>query len=332
MVTCSRYSRAGAAVADQVVVDVVVQRVVLGHLAADADVDERPVRGAEDRREVEAVGLPVADRIAGAEQVDATDQVVDGADAKRRHDLPRLLGDEEEVVDDVLGRAVELLAELLVLGADADGAGVEVALAHHDAADGDQRRGGEAVLLRAEAGGNDNVAAGLEPAVGFETDAGAEVVGDEGLVGLGEAELPGQARVLDAGERGSAGAAVVAGDEDVVGLGLGDAGGDGADADLRDELDRNNGLGVAPLKVEDELGQVLDRVDVVVGRGADKADPGRGVADRGYIRIDLEAGELAALAGFGALGDLDLELVGVGEVVRCDAEAARGDLLDGGAA
>ena len=41
------------------------------------------------------------------------------------------------------------------------------------------------------------------------------------------------------------------------------------------------------------------------------------------------AGELAALARLGALGDLDLQLVGAGQVLGGDAEAARGDLLDG---
>ena len=53
---------------------------------------------------------------------------------------------------DVLGLAGELLAQLGVLRGDADRAGVEVALAHHDAAEGDERRGGEAELLGARAG------------------------------------------------------------------------------------------------------------------------------------------------------------------------------------
>src|SRR5690606_3932609 len=40
------------------------------------------------------------------------------------------------------------------------------------------------------------------------------------------------------------------------------------------------------------------------------------------------ARQLTALAGLGALGHLDLDLVGVDEVLGRDAEAARGDLLD----
>jgi hypothetical protein len=42
----------------------------------------------------------------------------------------------------------------------------------------------------------------------------------------------------------------------------------------------------------------------------------------------LWTGQLPALAGLGALGHLDLDVVGVGQVHRRDAEAAGGDLLD----
>ena len=54
------------------------------------------------------------------------------------------------------------------------------------------------------------------------------------------------------------------------------------------------------------------------GRGADPAD----------VAVDLVARQLAALAGLGALRHLDLDLVGVREVVHRHAEAAGGDLLD----
>src|SRR3546814_11621673 len=47
--------------------------------------------------------------------------------------------------------------------------------------------------------------------------------------------------------------------------------------------------------------------------------------------MDLAAVQLAALAGLGALGHLDLDVVGVGEVPRRDPEAPRRHLLDGAA-
>ena len=131
----------------------------------------------------------------------------------------------------------ELLAELGVLGGDADRAGVEVADPHHDAAHDDQRRGGEAVLLGAQQGGDHDVAAGLHLAVGLDDDPVAELVQDERLLGLGQAQLPGDAGVLERGQRAGAGAAVVAADQDDVAVRLGHARGDRADADLGHELD-----------------------------------------------------------------------------------------------
>ena len=62
------------------------------------------------------------------------------------------------------------------------------------------------------------------------------------------------------------------GDEDDVGVRLGHPGGDGADADLGDELHVDAGRGVGVLQVVDQLGEILDRVDVVVGRRRDQPD------------------------------------------------------------
>ena len=134
--------------------------------------------------------------------------------------------------------------------------------------------------------------------------------------------------MLERGERRRARAAVVARDQDDVGVGLGDAGGDGAHALFADQLHVDPRLVVRALEVVDELGQVFDRVDVVVRRRRDQPDAGRRVAGLGDPGVDLGAGQLAALAGLGALGHLDLEVVGVHQVATRHAETARGDLLD----
>src|ERR1700746_1595490 len=57
--------------------------------------------------------------------------------------------------------------------------------------------------------------------------------------GLGRANLPRRAGMLDRGERRSAGAALEAGDGDMVGARLGNPGCDRAYADLGDELHRH---------------------------------------------------------------------------------------------
>mmetsp|Transcript_19585 Transcript_19585/g.63107 ORF Transcript_19585/g.63107 Transcript_19585/m.63107 type:complete len:667 (+) Transcript_19585:756-2756(+) len=288
--------------------------------------------GREDGAKVEQPRLFVEVRIVDAQHVGAPDHLFDRAEAHARHVAAHLLGEVEEEVDHVLRLARKLCAQLRVLRRDADRAGVEVALAHHDAAERDQRRRREAKLLRAEQRRDRHVAARLELAVGLQHDPRAQPVEHERLVGLGEPELPRQARVLDARPRRRAGAAVAARDDDVVGLGLGHAGGDHADAHLGDELHGDTRGTVGALEVVDELSEVLDRVDVVVGRRRDEADAGRGAARLCDEVRDLVAWQLAALARLRALRHLDLDLVGVGEVVGRHAEAARGDLLDGRAA
>ena len=114
-----------------------------------------------------------------------------------------------------------------------------MALAHHDAAGGDQRRGGEAELVGAKKRADHDVAAGADAAVDLHGDAAAQAVGDQRLVRLGKPDFPGRAGMLDRGQRRRAGAAFVAGDGHMVGARLRHAGGDGADADFGDELDRN---------------------------------------------------------------------------------------------
>ena len=148
------------------------------------------VRLVEELREIEALGLPVGDGLGLVEHLHLADHLVERAVAERGHQLAHFLGDEEEVVDDVLGLAGEARAQHRVLRRDADRAGVEVALAHHDAAGRDQRRGGHAELVGAEQGADDDVAAGADAAVDLHGDAAAQLVGDQRLVGLGEADLP----------------------------------------------------------------------------------------------------------------------------------------------
>ena len=65
-----------------------------------------------------------------------------------------------------------------------------MALAGHVAAERDERRRPEGELLGAEQRGDEQVAPGLEAAVGAEHDAVAQVVAEQDLVDLGEARAP----------------------------------------------------------------------------------------------------------------------------------------------
>ena len=120
----------------------------------------------------------------------------------------------------------------------------------------------------------------------------------------------------------------MAADQHVVGPRLGHAGGDRPDPRLAHQLDADPGVGVGRLQVVDQLSEVLDGVDVVVRRRRDQLLAGLRVAEPRDQLGHLQAGKLTALARLGALGDLDLQLLGTLQVGGRDAEARRGHLLD----
>jgi hypothetical protein len=106
----------------------------------------------KNRRKIEAPRLPVVDTWFRLEEIGAADKVVETRDTHRRHQFANFLGDEKEIIDDVLGLAAKPLALFRVLRGHADGTGIEMAFAHHDAALDHQRRGCEPKLVGAEQG------------------------------------------------------------------------------------------------------------------------------------------------------------------------------------
>ena len=282
----------------------------------------------EDGREVE---LALPGRLAAhhLEMLGAADDLGERAHTEGGEDLTHLLGHETEVVDHHLGEPGEVLrAQHVVLGGDPGGAVVEMADAQILAPERHHRRAAETEALRAEDRRLHDVEAGLEAPVGLQPHPVAQIVAAQRLVGLGEAELPRRARVLDGGQGARARAAVIARDRDQVGVGLGDSGGDRAHPGLGDQLHRHQRLRIDLLQVEDELRQVLDRVDVVVRRRGDQADARPRKAQAGDHVVDLVPRELAALARLRSLGDLDLQHLGVDQVFRGHAEASGRHLLD----
>ena len=177
-----------------------------------------------------------------------------------------LLGHRSHERGDHLRRPGELRPQLRPLGRDPDRAGVQVTRANHEAALREERRRAERVLVRAEQRGDHHVPAGLQPAVHAETDPRPKAALRHLALRLDQTELPRQAGVLDGRERRGARAAVGAGDVHHVGEGLHDAQRHGTDTFLGHELHRDRRVGVDLLEVEHELGEILDRVDVVMRR------------------------------------------------------------------
>ena len=90
----------------------------------------------------------------------------------------------------MFGLTREQLAEFGILRGDADRAGVEVALAHHDAALRDERSGAEPNFIGPEESGDHDIASGADATVGLDRYASSQSVLDQRLVRLGQTELP----------------------------------------------------------------------------------------------------------------------------------------------
>ena len=105
-----------------------------------------PFNANQKRVEVQVIeiGRPTADL---PQQVGTTDHFVQGFEAKAGEDFAYVFGDEAHQIDDLLRRAGKALTKGFILDADAHGAGVGMALTHHDAAHRDQRRGTDAKLF-----------------------------------------------------------------------------------------------------------------------------------------------------------------------------------------
>ena len=257
-------------------------------------------------------------------------QLVHRPRAQLRHDLPQLLRHEDHEPLHVLRLADEPLAQFRVLRRHAEGTGAQLAHAHHAAAHGDQRRGGKAEFLRAQQQRNGHVVPGHQFAVSLQRHGLPEAVAAQHLMGLGQANLPGQARVMDAGHWRRAGAALAAGDQDAARPCLGHTAGDGAHTGGRHQLDRYFGIFIRTLQVINEFGQVFDGVDIVMGRRRNQRDSGRGAAGLRHALRHLRAGQMPSLTGLRALGHLDLYLLGAQQIVPGHAKAPGGYLLDGG--
>ena len=270
----------------------------------------------------------MVDGLAATQPIDAADHVVELAEAELGHDLPHFLGHEGEEPHHVLRLAGEPLPQFRLLRGDADRAGAQVALPHQQAAQRDQGRGAEAEAFGAEQGADDHVAAGLHLAVDLDDDPVAQAVEDQRLLGFGQAEFPGRAGVLDRAK----GLAPVPPSWPLMStssaLPLATPAATVPTPTSETSFTETITPGIGALQVVDQLGQVFDGIDVVVRRRRNQRHAGRGVPQPGDLLGHLVGRQLPALARLGPLGHLDLQDLGVGQVLDGHAEPGAGHLLD----
>lgn len=202
----------------------------------------------------------------GYEQASLTDELIDGLVAELGHDFTYLLRQIEKEVDHVLRRALESFTQGFLLRGDTDRARVEMTHARHDAALGYHGDGAEAKLVGSQDSCHDDFPAGTNATVNTELNSLSQLVLLECRVSLGETKLPETASMLHRAHGRCTRAALVTRDLHNISVGLDDATCDGSDAALSNELDGNLSGLVDFVKVVDELGQVLNRIDIVMRR------------------------------------------------------------------
>src|SRR6266853_6943892 len=203
-----------------------------------------------------------------------------------------------------------------------------MALPSHDASDGEERSGAKAKFVRAENRGKHDIAGKLQTSVHAERETRTEARANQGVMCFAQTNFPRKTGVLDGGQGRRAGSTIVPADGNNVGARFGNARGNDADSSARNELYADAGARIDGAKVVDQLGEVFDAVNVVVRWRRNQRRAGSGVSDARNVLADFLRGELAALAGLGALRHFDFKFLGVDEIIGGDSEAAGGDLLD----
>ena len=290
-----------------------LDRLLIGNRKVDRLQIEVLLQGRDQLAEVERV--VVRDLL---EQVVAADEVLGALIAELGGQPAHLLAHRREEAGAVLGRARNLLGRELLqsvlsrllgrldLGGDADVTCVELTAAADRAAERDHRQRAEADPVGAHADQLDDVVGVAITAVRPDLDAVSDPRLHQRPVYEAGADVRWQTDVAQGVLARGAGSALEAREGDDVRAGLGDPEADRADVRHHGDLDRDAQVGVDRLQLVDQLGEVLDRVEVVVVGGRDQVGARCRVSRRRDLFGDLLARQVATLTGLGALPDLDL--------------------------
>ena len=327
----SRFQSLGKLLQEHPLVQCLFQAEVIDLFRIEAHILPSLVRVVQDGADID---FPEGRRqiLLHAQQVGTAHQLIHAPDAQLCHVLSQLLSDETHEIDHVFRFSAESLSQLRVLGSDADRTGVQVADTHHDAAHGHKGRRGKAEFLRAQDGRDGHIPSAHQLAVRLNAHPLAQSVFNQSLLGFRKAQLPGKSRVVDGASGSGSRSSVIAGDQDDLGARLGDACRNRSHALFTHQLYGNPRFVIGVFQVVNELGQILDGVNVMVRRRGNQAHAGRGMAGFRDPRVHLSAGQMAALSGLCSLRHLNLDFLGAHQIFAGHAEPSAGHLLDGGAA
>ena len=158
------------------------------------------------------------------QQIRAAYQLIHSPHAQSGHVFPQFPGNKSHEILHILRLASEMFPKLRILGSYAHRTGVQVADPHHDASQRHQGRCGKAEFLRPQDGGDGHVPAAHQLAVRLNAHLVPEPVLNQCLMGLRQAQFPGQARIVDGTPGRCACPSVVAGYQNHLGTGFGHTG------------------------------------------------------------------------------------------------------------
>src|SRR5450830_187154 len=144
----------------------------------------------EDLRKIKTFCFPVRNCFGFIEQINTTDQFIVRTYAQLRHDLTYFFCNEEKVVHNIFWLTRELGTQYRILCCHTNWAGIEVTLTHHDATLNYQRCCRKADFIRAEHRSNRNVTTGFHLTVSLYADTTTQAIQYQGLLCLGQAQLP----------------------------------------------------------------------------------------------------------------------------------------------
>ena len=225
--------------------------------------------------------------------------------------------------------SVETFAQFFILCRHTDRAGIHMAFAHHHTPQYDQCGGGKAKLFGSQQGHQYDVASGFQLPVCLQADLSAQTVHDQCLLCFRQSQFGRQSGITDRADWRSTCSAFGSGDDDAVCFRFGYTCRDGSDATFRNQLDADLRFRIDILEVEDQLCQIFDRIDIMVGRRGDQRDARNGMTRLCNDVVHLVPRQLPAFSRLGSLGHLDLYFICIYQVFRCYAETSRCHLFDG---
>ena len=262
------------------------------------------------------------------QQIGAANDVIKTARANLCQNLAHFLRVEGDKIDNLICIACEFRAQAFILRANAHGAGVRLALTHHDASHGNQCSRADTIFFGPHHGCHDNVTTCAQATIGAQGDAVAQVVHRQDLMRLCQAHLPWQTRIFNRGRGASTRATIMARDQDDIRLCLSDTRRNRANARRGHQFHGHFGAWVDLLEIIDQLRQILDGIDVVMRWRRDQRHAfGRMTQARNQI-CHLHARQLTTFTRLGTLCNLDFQLLAMVQIFRCNTKATRCDLFD----